>query len=200
MDVDKINHRLDCVQDLIKHPTNVQNFRERLAKHIQKLREFKVLLQNFKSLVNVLHPLRVIKDQFQSSRLKRLVTMTTEEEDGMLPDMEEAIKELDYLVLWKTESGLGNSTTGEEDIPEPRRGIDEHFDEVNDKVTGVKAKIHEYLRSVKAVIRSRIAKNDTKRNLLSNIKYVHARYRYEIEIPNELCKEKFKPDDLVITS
>ena len=32
------------------------------------------------------------------------------------------------------------------------------------------------------------------------VKYVHARYRFEIEMPNELCDEKDQTEDLVITS
>jgi DNA mismatch repair protein MSH6 len=39
-----------------------------------------------------------------------------------------------------------------------------------------------------------------KKHLINQIKFVHARYRYEIEIANELVKGDKKPEDLVITS
>ena len=32
------------------------------------------------------------------------------------------------------------------------------------------------------------------------IRFVHARYRYEIEIPNDLCQGDNKLEDLVVTS
>ena len=67
-----------------------------------------------------------------------MITLTSEADYGMVPDMEEAIKELDYLVVWKRVSGLYGVPGGVDDIPEPRRGIDETFDEANDKVTEVK--------------------------------------------------------------
>ena len=36
--------------------------------------------------------------------------------------------------------------------------------------------------------------------MINFVKYVHSRLRYEIEIPNELVKGNFKPEDLVMTS
>ena len=45
-------------------------------------------------------------------------------EGGLVPEMEEAINELDYLVIWKKCQGLYGVPGGEDDVPEPRRGID----------------------------------------------------------------------------
>jgi len=42
----------------------------------------------------------------KSTRLKQLLTLTNEEEWGLVPDMDEAIKELDYLVVWRKVTGL----------------------------------------------------------------------------------------------
>ena len=47
------------------------------------------------------------------------------EEGGLLPYLEEAISEFEYLVVWKKAAG------GDEDIPEPRDGLDENFDNAN---------------------------------------------------------------------
>jgi DNA mismatch repair protein MSH6 len=55
-----------------------------------------------------------------------------------------------------------------------------------------------YLEDIKSQVK---IKNEGKSNLIINqIKYVHTRYRYEIEIPNELIKGNKKPEDLVLTS
>jgi hypothetical protein len=75
--------------------------------------------------MSILNPLRQKREKIRSRRLLRLITLVSEEDYGMVPDMEEAIKELDYLVIWKRVSGLYGVPGGEDDIPEPRRGIDE---------------------------------------------------------------------------
>lgn len=117
----------------------------------------------------------------------------------MVPDMEEAIKELDYLVIWKRVSGLYGVPGGEDDIPEPRRGIDEQFDEANDKVTEIKDNMQKYVDTIKRRFRPVLPEKAQK--LVNHIKFVHARYRYEIEIPNDICNnEKIKLEDLVLTS
>lgn len=46
----------------------------------------------------------------------------------MVPLMTEAIKELDYLVIWRK---ISDGAGGEEEIPEPRPGLDENFDEAS---------------------------------------------------------------------
>ena len=54
------------------------------------------------------------------------------EEGGLLPYLEEAISEFEYLVVWKKAAG------GDEDIPEPRDGLDENFDNANAQVNQIK--------------------------------------------------------------
>ena len=60
--------------------------------------------------------------------------------------MDEAIKELDYLVVWRKVTGIQGVPGGEDDLPEPRRGIDEQFDKTNDLVIGIKKELDIYLR------------------------------------------------------
>lgn len=43
-----------------------------------------------------------------------------------MPYLEEAIQEFEYLVVWKKAAG------GDEDIPEPKEGLDENFDKANE--------------------------------------------------------------------
>jgi len=134
----------------------------------------------------------------KSTRLKQLVTLTTEEEWGLVPDMEEAIKELDYLVVWKKVVGLKDTINGEDEIPEPRRGIDEQFDEANDRVAAKKKEMVKYLESLKVLMRAKAPSKHA--GLVNQVKYAHARYRYEIEVPNELVKGEAKLEDFVVTS
>ena len=42
-----------------------------------------------------------------------------------MPYLEEAISEFEFLVVWKKAAG------GDEDIPEPKEGLDENFDHAN---------------------------------------------------------------------
>ena len=60
-----------------------------------------------------------------------------------MPYLEEAIQEFEYLVVWKKASG------GDEDIPEPREGLDENFDAANGFVNQCKCKLEQYLQQVK---------------------------------------------------
>lgn len=55
--------------------------------------------------------------------------------------------------------------------------------------------MQQYLESIKLKIKSKL--KDAK---VSQIKFVNARYRFEIEIPNEICKGNSKLEELVITS
>lgn len=81
---------------------------------------------------NILRPLRQHRDTFKSARLKKLVTYT--HEGGLVPDMEQSIEELDYLVEWHQISGIANTPGGTDNIPLPRKGVDENFDEANEVV------------------------------------------------------------------
>jgi hypothetical protein len=79
--------------------------------------------------MHIISPLRSHKHLLKSKRLLRLITLTSEDKDGLVPDMAEAIKELDYLVVWRKADALtGIVGYGDEEVPEPRRGIDETFD------------------------------------------------------------------------
>ena len=75
---------------------------------------------------------------FTSKRLLSLITFKSEEEWGLVPNLDDAINELDYLVVWSNATGVPNVQGGEDDLPEPRKGIDLQFDEANERV--IKAK------------------------------------------------------------
>lgn len=101
----------------------------------QKLKEFKFLLRNFKEIKRLIEPLQkmMMKSSFKSERLRRLITVKYgSDSDGLLPYLDEAINEFEMLIVWKKVSG------SDDQIPEPQRGLDSHFDETNDKVNQIK--------------------------------------------------------------
>jgi hypothetical protein len=65
------------------------------------------------------------------------------EEGGLMPFLEDAINQFEALVVWKKAAG------SDDDIPEPRLGLDQNFDDANIKVNQLKQKIDNYLVTVK---------------------------------------------------
>ena len=67
-------------------------------------------------------------------------------------------------------------------------GLDDNFDEANITVTKIKNKLDMYLDHI--------------RELLNNkkINFSHAKYRYELEVPEDLVKGNKKPKDFEFTS
>ena len=53
-----------------------------------------------------------------------LITFKSEEEFGLVPNLDDAINELDYLVVWEKANGIPNVPGSDDDWPEPRKGID----------------------------------------------------------------------------
>ena len=82
----------------------------------QKLWELKQLLKYFRDFSKIIEPLRQASESFKSDRLRLLVRFI--EEGGLLPFLDDAINEFEQLVIWKKAAG------GDEDIPEPRQGLD----------------------------------------------------------------------------
>ena len=85
------------------------------------------------------------------------------------------------MITWKT--------VGNKKVPEPKEGLDEEFDSANMKVESIKEKLDKYLEKVRKELKSREI------NYSCNTK----RFRYEIEVPDDLCK-KVNQDDYVNTS
>lgn len=158
----------------------------------QKLRELKCLLKNFHEFGEIIEPLRVESEEFKSERLRQLVRY--KEEGGLLPYLEEAIQEFEFLVVWKKASG------GDEDIPEPKQGLDENFDSANEYVNTCKEKLNLYLQHVRAQLYQNNQGMSNQNKILNHVHYTNSRYRYEIEVPVDLVKGKKKPADFVLSS
>lgn len=97
--------------------------------------------------------------------------------------MAEAVLEFEGMIVWKRTQG------GDEEIPEPQPGLDEVFDLSNQAVDEVKARLEAVLQKTRQRFR------DSRR-----INWSHAKYRYELEIPQEMVEGKKKPEDYEFTS
>jgi DNA mismatch repair protein MSH6 len=170
MNINKINDRLDAVEDLIKHQYETDVFRSKLAKlpdlerllaklytysvkhkvkaiyfenvSLNKLKEFRVVLRHFKTLAELVSSLKNKVSSFKSQRLWAL--LTEEEAGGLFPEgIQDVIAEFEKMIVWKRTQG------GEEEIPEPQTGIDENFDRQNAIVDDIKARLEAVLQKTR---------------------------------------------------
>ena len=79
-----------------------------------------------------------------------------------MPYLEEAITEFEYLVVWKKAAG------GDEDIPEPKAGLDDNFDGANKIVEQCKKNLDEYLAHVKQQLMQANSGGTTKQSKIFN--------------------------------
>jgi len=125
------------------------------AQALNRLDEFYGLVETLREvkriLIEVFHKDTASSVKVSSKRLRRLVSLASltkegadtementdaqEEEakgssDGIFPDYEPILQEFENMVIWKQYKG--------KKIPEPRRGVDEDFDNVNVKVESIK--------------------------------------------------------------
>ena len=80
------------------------------------------------------------------------------------------------MIVWKKTQG------GDEEIPEPQPGLDEVFDKCNLYVDEIKQRLEVILQKTRQQFK------DGRR-----INWSHAKYRYELEIPQEYVEGKKKP-------
>ena len=93
--------------------------------------------------------------------------------------------EIDKLIYWRPNPNSSSASKAE--IPEPQKGLDETYDKATEEVQKVKAELDKYLDTFKTLFKDR------------RISFSHAKYRYEIEIPEEHVKRD-KPKELELTS
>ena len=225
----KIRRRLDAIEDLQRASALREKFRKGMkelpdlerncAKMYQysiktkkivyfedvsanRLREFKTLLQNLVKAENLLIELQNSKELFRSARLKELLTFSEEKDavnndfqdiyiedeeeeageiqiKGLLPRIGEMVKELLDMIIWEGK---------DRNIPTPGLGLIENYD----KNRELKKKIEEKLKDYLCGIRKRFSD--------SSIDFCHAKFRYELEIPEKLVKGLKKPEDFEFTS
>eukprot|EP00347_Sterkiella_histriomuscorum_P016833 403351679 len=123
MDIDKINDRLDAIEDLIQDTTYLHEFRD----NISKMPDL---------------------DSLKSYRLDKLLTIKSDQDpNGLIPSLGKLIEEFEYLIVWKKVSG-----SEKEFIPEPHEGLSKQFDDTNAKVTKMKQQLDDYLKQIREQI------------------------------------------------
>mmetsp|Transcript_21387 Transcript_21387/g.33077 ORF Transcript_21387/g.33077 Transcript_21387/m.33077 type:complete len:178 (+) Transcript_21387:1863-2396(+) len=171
--IDEIKARQQAVEDMInfQHETDVVRVRlkplhdlERMlakifmysAKHkskaiyfedvsLIKLKDFRVLLTDFKKIEFALAPLINQRHCFKSPRLRALLSPNDDEEEepGLFPgDLMLAIESFEQLIIWKKVGGT------DKEIPEPKPGFDADFDSNNEKVNLIKKELDSILMDV----------------------------------------------------
>lgn len=240
LNVNKINSRLDAIEDLQKNIDLRDRFRkclkelpdlERMCSRIYKncfkqnngrivyfedmsairLREFKDLMNSMVKAENLVLELQSVKYLFKSKRLKQLVTYSkdsqafinpdyqdiyiedsdtenekndtaqeeTEEDYGLLPNIIPMVQKLNSMVIWE---GKDNNT------PAPVEGLVPDYDHCRELIKEREEKLNEILQA----IRKRIGDNA--------ISYCHAKFRYEIEVPERHVRGKAKPEEFEFSS
>jgi DNA mismatch repair ATPase MutS len=128
MNIQKINHRLDAVEDLMEHQYETDVFRSKISKlpdlekllaklytysvkhkvkaiyfenvSLGKLKEFRQILRTFKLLSEMVSSLTNKKKYFKSERLQNLLTENTE--GGLFPsEIFDIVSEFEKMIVWK---------------------------------------------------------------------------------------------------
>jgi len=220
MDPEKINERLDAVDDLIRNSDIADFFHDRISKfpdfermvgriynlsHKQRMsaayfedfakNRLKDFLQLLTELKKVEKAVEFFGDYVESFRCKRLVQLTTFKDvdieafkqkkkpkgkkstEGIFPRINHIIADLEAMV--KIQEGL----------PMPAPGVSKANDELLVKIDAIRANLQKYLDEQRKYFKSK------------DINYVHARLRYELEIPENLVsRASQRPKEFVITS
>ena len=174
------------------------------AQALTRLDEFYGLIETLREVNSILDEVFHEADgnaKVQAKRLKQLVTLkplvdadakmrSDEDEEetkggesngpGIYPDYEPILQEFEEMIVWKSIKG--------KKIPEPKKGIDENFDNVNDKISEVRSKIQSYI--------SDVAKDTGCKSV--ELFESNAKFRFQLEFP-----DKFKgidTDEYIFTS
>ena len=218
LDPEKINERLDAVEDLMENEELLDLFQGALSKlpdlerminkvyNLSNKRRMSAVyfedfaknrLKDFLSFLNELEGIDKIIQTFQgqsakikSRRLKQLISFKEDKKKaGKKASKSEATESTG--IFPKTihiVQELKNMVTIVDGLPIPVKGTTEEGDRVIDDIGKIKTKLNKILEQEKKRFRD------------SSIKYVHTRHRYELEIPELLVKGSRRPENYVITS
>ena len=230
--VEKINKRLDAVEELVaKRPLckeiqkkfatlpDIERIMTRIytysvktktkafwvdAQAVNRLDEFFELLQQLSDLVDMLIDIRKFHGKIKSVRLgqltglKKLVVAKDneemnsgdeeadaameDEEDinsdvGIFPNYSPILAEFKKMITWKK--------VGTKKIPEPKRGVDPEFDNMNGKINEIKQKMEDYADEVKKEIGCKEVK----------VVSTQGKVRFCLEIPD---KVKVDEDEYIL--
>ena len=168
-----------------------------------RLREFKSLLGYLIKAESLILDFQGVSDGFNSERLRRLVNYAVEtdkfndpafqdiymedsevgqeieKEPGLLPPVSTIVTDLGKSIVWEGK---------DQNIPTPGPGLIESYDVSREKKKEIEKKLQDYLKTVR------------KRFGDHTIDYCHAKFRYELEIPERHVKGTKKPEEFEFTS
>ncbi len=206
--VDAINQRLEAIEDLENNYSARDKLREELKKFrdfermcgriyrlsaqkddvtyfddipVYHLREFKSLLEDFTAANELLVDVKQ-NTNFSSPLLENLTKLTLDhnESPSEMPDISEILCEIKDFIVWE-----GADKT----VPTPKPGADQEYDAVRETIGQVSHKLNDYLEEIRARF-----------NQDKEIRYVHIKHRYEMEIPIEHVAGSKKPKEFDFTS
>ena len=211
-DIEKINERLDIIEDLIKHDEIITKFRNNLSKwsdierqctkffklamgnnsqavyfedvNKNRLKEFFKLLNFLNNCQNIFNIFdQYINDEQFKFKSELLIKKITIGE--YVPDLSSEIKQIldDFHIIEKKDE-KGNSIYNVESKP----GVYQEYDDCKEKLSNIKKIFDEILLKEKKRLKCAI------------IQYAHTKaYRYELEIPENYVKNN-RPKEYILTT
>jgi len=203
-DIDRINERLDAVEelktnnelcellqgklskmpDLERLTHSIYNFENRKIFHVidfevyvkPMIYVFVLALKQLREADNIMKSLSEYGTKVQSKRLKRLLNYSNEQ----LTKNNGLFPNMNAIL-----NNLESLIVEKDDIPMPAPGKDEAFDKLMEEATEIK-------KEFKAVL------DETKKRFkCGTITYAHIRQRYQLEIPEHLVTGNKKPPEFV---
>ena len=216
-----INERLDAVEDLVKHPEIVEYFHDKL----KGFPDLERIVNRTYTVVNKKKPLANNFEEFAKNRLGDYINLLTQLEkvEPIIEKLAEDLayskskrlrhltkikdinmkafeqKQLDYKVHTSSNEGmfpkishlisdLKSMMRERNGVLLPAPGLNEDCDNVITQIDDVKSMLQDILNEQKRYFKC------------ENLKYVHTKQRYEIEIPEDVLEKRPKPSEFVITS
>jgi len=225
LDSQKINERLEAVEDLMENSAIVDYISEKLAKlpdlerminriynlsnkqrmsavyfedfAKNRLKDFLAFLKELKKVEDMIQDFSDHTSNFKSKRVIQLINFkdvdieafqqkkkgakkTKEEKaqkvEGFVPRIKHLITDLENMVQIKDE------------LPIPAPGVNEECDKLMIRIDEVKGYLNDYLEQQKKRFKS------------DDLRYVHIKHRYELEVPDHLVEGSKKPKEFVVTS
>ena len=213
LDIEIINQRLQAVEEL---GNNIEA-RYKIREQLEKLPDFERMctkiykvgaqknanilffedvpqnnLREFKSLLEGLHKvndfLLKFKQEFDftSPLIIDLTTLVDYKfilqnvKSGVMPNISSLLNEISDFIVWE---GVNKT------VPTPKQGVDKDYDAIKAKIEEIAVKLNDYLEEIRKQF-----------NGDKNIRYVHIKCRYELEIPVEYVEGSLKPCGFEFTS
>ena len=201
-DREKINERLDAVEDLLENMGlceslqarlkklpdlermvhSIYNFGSRFIFHMldfeayvkPKLALFAEILKQFREVDQIVKSFIGKISKFKSKRLARLLTYSTE--NGLFPALEELLKEMESMITIRNKN------------PVPAAGLDPEYDRLSNEADEIENQLQEYLVNIRKTFKTEA------------INYAHIKHRYELEFPEHIIEGNKRPKEFQLTS